>query len=50
VRKVLGLKRAPEFEAWLEKIGIANAQGEIENSTNERQMLLPHAAQILGEA
>jgi ethanolamine ammonia-lyase large subunit len=50
VRKVLGLKRAPEFEAWLEKIGIANAQGEIEKSTSERQMLLPHAAQILGEA
>ena len=29
LREVLGLKRAPEFEAWLEKIGIADAAGRL---------------------
>ena len=29
VRRVLGLKRAPEFEAWLEKMGIANRDGRL---------------------
>jgi ethanolamine ammonia-lyase large subunit len=29
VRRVLGLKRAPEFEAWLEKMGIVNREGRI---------------------
>ncbi|MBB6309197.1 ethanolamine ammonia-lyase subunit EutB [Xanthobacter tagetidis] len=29
VREVLGLKRAPEFEAWLEKMGIAGADGRL---------------------
>ncbi len=27
VRKLLGLKRAPEFEAWLQRMGFADAQG-----------------------
>ena len=27
IRKVLGLKRAPEFEAWLDRMGITNAVG-----------------------
>jgi len=27
VRRILGLKRAPEFEAWLEKMGITNREG-----------------------
>ncbi|HSY71851.1 MAG TPA: ethanolamine ammonia-lyase subunit EutB [Alloacidobacterium sp.] len=27
VRGILGLKRAPEFEAWLEKMGITNREG-----------------------
>ena len=31
IRKVLGLKRAPEFEAWLERMGITNASGELED-------------------
>ena len=34
LRNVLGLKRAPEFEAWLEKMQLIDAAG----------MLLPHAA------
>ncbi len=29
VREVLGLKRAPEFEAWLERMGIADAAGRL---------------------
>ena len=27
-RQVLGLQRAPEFEAWLQRMGITNAQGQ----------------------
>jgi ethanolamine ammonia-lyase large subunit len=48
IRKVLGLKRAPEFEAWLEGMGIANVSGELTNARSE-QRLLPHAKQLLGE-
>jgi ethanolamine ammonia-lyase large subunit len=29
VREVLGLKRAPEFEAWLERLGIVDAGGRL---------------------
>jgi len=29
IREVLGLKRAPEFEAWLRRIGLADAAGRI---------------------
>ncbi len=29
VREVLGLKRAPEFAAWLEKIGLADGEGAL---------------------
>ena len=29
VRRLLGLKRAPEFEAWLQQQGITDAQGEL---------------------
>ena len=29
VRKLLGLKRAPEFEAWLQAMGITGAQGDL---------------------
>jgi ethanolamine ammonia-lyase large subunit len=29
LREVMGLKRAPEFEAWLEKMGIADAEGRL---------------------
>ena len=37
LREALGLKRAPEFEAWLERMGIAGADGR----------LLPQPAQAL---
>ena len=29
LREVLGLRRAPEFEAWLERIGVADAAGRL---------------------
>lgn len=29
LREVLGLKRAPEFEAWLEKIGLTDGEGAL---------------------
>ena len=29
VREVLGLKRAPEFEAWLVRMGITGADGQL---------------------
>ena len=29
LREVMGLRRAPEFEAWLEKMGIAGADGRL---------------------
>ena len=29
MREVLGLKRAPEFEAWLEQIGLTDAEGAL---------------------
>jgi ethanolamine ammonia-lyase large subunit len=49
IRNVLGLKRAPEFEAWLEKMGITNKKGELVDGSHE-QRLLPHAAQLLRES
>jgi len=47
IRRVLGLKRAPEFETWLERMGVTNS-GELVES-RETQRLLPHAALLLGE-
>src|SRR6202034_4323141 len=29
VRQVLGLRRAPEFEAWLERMGVADERGQL---------------------
>jgi ethanolamine ammonia-lyase large subunit len=29
LREVMGLKRAPEFEAWLEKVGVTGADGRL---------------------
>jgi len=50
-RSVLGLKRAPEFEAWLERMGIADEHGDLlgrfGNSGAERR-LLPGASEWLG--
>jgi ethanolamine ammonia-lyase large subunit len=43
-RRILGLKRAPEFEAWLEKMGVTNRQGGLADS------LPPSAARLLESA
>jgi ethanolamine ammonia-lyase large subunit len=43
-RRVLGLKRAPEFEAWLEKMGITNREGNL----NDR--LPPSVARLVESA
>jgi ethanolamine ammonia-lyase large subunit len=29
LRRLLGVRRAPEFEAWLARMGIADAAGEL---------------------
>ncbi len=39
LREVLGLKRAPEFEAWLEKMQLADAQGRMREVTAEHPAL-----------
>jgi ethanolamine ammonia-lyase large subunit len=39
VRRVLNLKRAPEFESWLEKMRVTDAHGG----------LLPHSARAEGQ-
>jgi len=44
VRRVLGLKRAPEFEAWLAKMGITNGEGGLADR------LPPSAARLLESA
>ncbi len=43
-RRVLGLKRAPEFEAWLAKMGITNGDGGLAD------LLPPSAARLLESA
>lgn len=39
-RTVLGLRRAPEFERWLERVGIADERGKLLEAGAERKMLL----------
>jgi ethanolamine ammonia-lyase large subunit len=46
-RGVLGLKRAPEFEAWLERMGICDSNGDLVGAGAERK-LLPGAGEWLG--
>jgi ethanolamine ammonia-lyase large subunit len=48
IRTVLGLKRAPEFEAWLERMGITNSNGGLLEERNSRQFM-PTPEQLLGE-
>jgi ethanolamine ammonia-lyase large subunit len=44
LRRVLGKRRAPEFEDWLEKMGITNERGELIAQSFETQPLLALAA------
>jgi ethanolamine ammonia-lyase large subunit len=39
LREALGLKRAPEFEAWLEKMQLADAQGRVQPVAPEHPAL-----------
>jgi ethanolamine ammonia-lyase large subunit len=48
LRRVLDLKRAPEFEAWLESMGIANHRGRLQ-ADSANQPLLKQVAAILGQ-
>jgi ethanolamine ammonia-lyase large subunit len=45
-RSVLGLQRAPEFEAWLESMGICDRSGDLLGAGAERR-LLPGASEWL---
>ena len=40
LRRVLGKRRAPEFEEWLERMGITNTHGELIAQREETQALL----------
>jgi ethanolamine ammonia-lyase large subunit len=46
-RSALGLRRAPEFEAWLEKMGICNERGDL-LGTGAGRRLLTGATEWLG--
>jgi ethanolamine ammonia-lyase large subunit len=39
LRQVLGLRPAPEFEAWLSQQGIFNTKGELLPASNHLQLL-----------
>jgi ethanolamine ammonia-lyase large subunit len=49
VRDVLGLRRAPEFEAWLESMRITDAQGRLLGHS-PTQPLLADAREWMGRA
>jgi ethanolamine ammonia-lyase large subunit len=46
VREVLKLRRAPEFEDWLERMGITDMQGDLQHLP-ESQALLAHARKLI---
>ncbi len=39
VREVLGLKRAPEFEAWLQRSGITDGHGRLRPQSSDQKLL-----------
>ncbi len=39
LRSLLGLKRAPEFEQWLERMGIADASGRLLDASMRHPLL-----------
>jgi ethanolamine ammonia-lyase large subunit len=49
VREVLGLRRAPEFEAWLASMQITDARGMLLSGAS-RQPLLEGAQEWMGTA
>jgi ethanolamine ammonia-lyase large subunit len=50
LRALLGLKRAPEFEAWLEKMKITGAEGQLLTAASDHPLLsvLPEATGSAG--
>ena len=48
VREALGLRRAPEFEAWLEQMRIVDSQGRLAAAGADNRLLA--AASALGNA
>ena len=44
LRQVLGLKPAPEFAAWLEKMQIASTGGRLRESTAQHRLVAPYLA------
>ena len=50
LRKVLDLKRAPEFELWLQKMGVADARGMLVPSEEAAATLLPSSIESIGNA
>lgn len=47
-RRILNLRRAPEFEEWLAKMGIADSRGELNRVPPSR--MLAHASNLLEDA
>jgi len=50
LRKVLGLKAAPEFELWLKKMHIMDANGQVQPITNVHHMLQNMPKHLLSAA
>ncbi len=50
LRKVLGLKAAPEFEVWLKKMHIMDAQGNVQPITQAHHMLQNMPKHLLSAA
>lgn len=50
IREVLGLKRSPEFELWLQKIGIADAKGMLLPAEKTAGAMLAGGLLSIGEA
>jgi ethanolamine ammonia-lyase large subunit len=50
LRKVLGLKAAPEFETWLKKMQIMDAQGNVQPIQNAHHMLQNMPKHLLSAA
>ena len=50
LRKVLGLKAAPEFESWLKKMHIMDASGQVQPITDAHRMLQNMPKRLLSAA
>jgi ethanolamine ammonia-lyase large subunit len=50
VRRLLGLKRAPEFEAWLQRHGITDAAGALNPAPPQPALAASIAALLPGAA